>query len=192
VGHKIDLEGLAHHRGSTFGQYIQSPQPSIATFENRLALSISGKSLRRFLVEDESRGIGKITIPQRFLSAMHTAPLVVLTAAVEERVRRIHREYIEIPAKLTPLNEIRDYAKAGVVRISKKLGGVLASDLLTKIDFAFNCDGDSFTEHSKWISMLLEKYYDKNYTHSLLRHDRRIEFKGNYKECFAWISDQFV
>lgn len=34
----IDLEGLAHHKGSAFGSLGQAPQPSIEMFENNLAI----------------------------------------------------------------------------------------------------------------------------------------------------------
>ncbi|SPX56139.1 tRNA 2-selenouridine synthase [Klebsiella pneumoniae] len=35
----IDLEGLAHHRGSSFGRTLQDQHPQ-ATFENHLAVSL--------------------------------------------------------------------------------------------------------------------------------------------------------
>jgi tRNA 2-selenouridine synthase len=38
----IDLEGLAHHRGSSFGRTLQ-PQHPQATFENHLAVSLLKK-----------------------------------------------------------------------------------------------------------------------------------------------------
>ncbi len=36
----VDLEGLAHHRGSSFGGLGLPPQPSVEHFENRLALAL--------------------------------------------------------------------------------------------------------------------------------------------------------
>jgi tRNA 2-selenouridine synthase len=38
----IDLEGLAHHRGSSFGRTLQ-PQLSQASFENQLAVELLKK-----------------------------------------------------------------------------------------------------------------------------------------------------
>jgi tRNA 2-selenouridine synthase len=38
----IDLEGLAHHRGSSFGRTLQDQHPQ-ATFENHLAVSLLKK-----------------------------------------------------------------------------------------------------------------------------------------------------
>lgn len=42
----IDLEGLAHHRGSSFGRTLQE-QHQQATFENHLAVVMLKKSERR-------------------------------------------------------------------------------------------------------------------------------------------------
>lgn len=36
----IDLEGMAHHRGSAFDAIGQHEQPSNETYENRLALAV--------------------------------------------------------------------------------------------------------------------------------------------------------
>ena len=59
----IDLEGHANHRGSAFGRRL-TPQPTPVTFECALAsayLRLPGESL---VVEDESRTIGRIGLPQ--------------------------------------------------------------------------------------------------------------------------------
>ena len=58
----VDLEGLAHHRGSTFGQLPQ-PQPSQIDFENTLSIArmklLAGDQSRVYL-EDEGRMIGRL------------------------------------------------------------------------------------------------------------------------------------
>ena len=63
--HAIDLEGLANHRGSAFGNRIE-PQPSQASFENKIAYQYIFNSLAeqtKFFMEDESRMIGSLNIP---------------------------------------------------------------------------------------------------------------------------------
>ena len=37
----VDLEGLAHHRGSSFGGLGLPPQPSTEHYENRLAMALA-------------------------------------------------------------------------------------------------------------------------------------------------------
>ncbi|HCX65185.1 MAG TPA: tRNA 2-selenouridine(34) synthase MnmH, partial [Eubacteriaceae bacterium] len=59
--HAIDLEGLANHRGSSFGGKISS-QPTQVNFENKLAYQIIQHQHKQFavlLLEDESRNIGR-------------------------------------------------------------------------------------------------------------------------------------
>ena len=71
----IDLEGLARHKGSVFGGLGQPLQPSQQQFENELGLC--WRDLRRdrpVWLEDESRSIGQVVIPQDILTQMTTAP----------------------------------------------------------------------------------------------------------------------
>jgi len=68
LGATIDLEGLAHHRGSAFGGHAQE-QPTQTTFENSLACTLLrhwSEPWRATLYEDESRNIGRAAIPERY------------------------------------------------------------------------------------------------------------------------------
>ncbi len=59
-----DLEGLAQHRGSAFGDIGLGDQPTQQNFENRLAHAWATTLPDTPLwLEKESRGIGQITIP---------------------------------------------------------------------------------------------------------------------------------
>mgnify|MGYP000079539365 CR=1 FL=1 len=62
----VDLEGLANHRGSAFGDVGLSSQPSTEHFENLLFQAMQslpeGNSV---WLEDESRRIGEVFIPIR-------------------------------------------------------------------------------------------------------------------------------
>lgn len=63
----VDLEGLAHHRGSSFGRTVE-PQLSQASFENLLAVEMlktdSRQDLRLWVLEDEGRMIGANHLPE--------------------------------------------------------------------------------------------------------------------------------
>ncbi|HEY4799719.1 MAG TPA: tRNA 2-selenouridine(34) synthase MnmH, partial [Bacteroidia bacterium] len=55
----IDLEKIAHHKGSAFGSLGEEPQPAYEQFENDLSFAWSKMDLsKRIWLEDESRNIG--------------------------------------------------------------------------------------------------------------------------------------
>ncbi|NJN34457.1 MAG: tRNA 2-selenouridine(34) synthase MnmH, partial [Saprospiraceae bacterium] len=60
----IDLEALAHHKGSAFGWIGEEKQPSSEQFENSLFEVIRKiDPTKRVWVENESRNIGTVFIP---------------------------------------------------------------------------------------------------------------------------------
>ena len=78
--HHIDLEGLAAHRGSSFGLLTQ-PQPTPINFENSLSIDILKRSEEEphcLFVEAEGRLIGRLSIPQVLWKKMSVSAAVVL------------------------------------------------------------------------------------------------------------------
>ena len=59
----LDLEHEARHRGSAFGR-LAEPQPAQATFENSVAAQLLLGNETRLLLEDESRTIGRLELPE--------------------------------------------------------------------------------------------------------------------------------
>ncbi|RDI03597.1 tRNA 2-selenouridine synthase [Caldimonas thermodepolymerans] len=110
----LDLEGLAHHRGSLLGALPGDPQPSQKWFDSQL-LDV----LRRFdparpvWVEAESKKIGNLQLPQALHDAMHrTVPLQVL-APMAARVQLLKEDYphyaadpLAMVARLQPLKPL--------------------------------------------------------------------------------------
>jgi tRNA 2-selenouridine synthase len=83
---KIDLEGLANHRGSAFGNNV-SAQPTQIDFENSLAIELIQKQKNSFLlIEDEGNNIGTIYLPNSLKNRSLKSNIVVLTANLEQRV----------------------------------------------------------------------------------------------------------
>jgi tRNA 2-selenouridine synthase len=110
----IDLEEIANHKGSAFGAIGQQLQPSTEQFENLLfekLLTLNFK--KRIWVEDESKGIGSIFIPDELFYQMVSSPCVVVEIPFETRVMRLVNEY----TKCDPLLLVN-----GIDRITKKLG----------------------------------------------------------------------
>jgi tRNA 2-selenouridine synthase len=150
----IDLEGLAHHKGSSFGSIGQKPQPTVEQFENLLAEELRIMDLSHPIwVENESRKIGRLIIPDRFYEQMITSNLLEIHKTEQERIEQIVEEYGHLPE-----NELI----AAVKRIQKRLGGLRTQQAISDIQEK---------NHSSWISNLLV-YYDKTYDFDLHRHEK--------------------
>jgi len=145
-GHKIiDLEGLACHKGSVFGGFGQPAPPSQEMFENKLALALAASGTEdRLWVEDESRRIGSLHIPDPLYRRMRSAPVRWLEIPFEERLNNILVEYGKFP---------KEDLAAAILLLRKRLGG-----LETRSALLFLEAGDL----RNCFSILL-KYYDKYY-----------------------------
>ncbi|MCE3011860.1 MAG: tRNA 2-selenouridine(34) synthase MnmH [Proteobacteria bacterium] len=169
LDHYIDIEELAHHRGSAFGDHGQ--QPSQASFESALGAKLIG--MKQAVVEDESIRLGNVRIPNRFYLHMQETPLVMLEVPLEERVANIYRDYVK--------NNDQSFFRERVQRISKKLGGQRTREILEQMQGAFQ-GAPSIEAHSAWISQLLGEYYDPAYEFSLAKHKEKIVFRGGADE----------
>ncbi len=146
-----DLEGLASHKGSAFGALGQPAQPSSEHFANLLYDDLSGKNdVSRIWIEDESRNIGTVFMPDGFFEQMQSAPVIALMMSIETRMPRLLKEYTLFPA---------DQIEASVMKISKRLGGDRTREALEALR-----SGDYRTA----IRITLE-YYDRSYNYGLSR-----------------------
>jgi tRNA 2-selenouridine synthase len=145
----IDLEGIANHKGSAFGALGQEPQPTTEQFSNLLYDEWKRlDSEKPVWLEDESRSIGSVFMPEHFFLNMQEEKTIVLMMAPEIRLPRLMKEYSVYPPELL---------KASVMKISKRLGGDNTRDALESID-----NGDI----AKAILISLN-YYDKAYQFSI-------------------------
>lgn len=86
----LDLENLAHHKGSAFGWIGEEPQPSTEQFENNLFEVLRSMDISRPIwVENESLTIGRVFIPQTLWHKMNHAPLVHLEVPIEDRIQKL-------------------------------------------------------------------------------------------------------
>jgi len=91
----IDLEGLAQHRGSSFGDINLNPN-SQKMFESLLLKRILElKDKPAAFTEGESRKIGKVTIHEKFWKAMQKGIKIRLDTPIDARVERIYKEYCD-------------------------------------------------------------------------------------------------
>ncbi len=83
----IDLEGLANHRGSSFGGLGQAEQPSSEHFENLLASALWPlREAEAIWLEDESAQVGRCRIPAGLWRQMKQAPLLAVHRPLEARL----------------------------------------------------------------------------------------------------------
>lgn len=198
----LDLEGIAHHRGSAFGAW-SIPQPSQIDFENRLAVGLikleSQIGPQRWLaVEDESRLIGKSCLPDAFFDRLRESEVLWLDEPIAVRVENIFKDYILNTAigdahqqrlngddlsessKIEALKLFENYKKA-LLAISRKLGGLRTQEIMLDLETSV----ENFVTHYEtksnlvWIEKLLTYYYDPLYLKSLERRAVKVRFRGS-------------
>lgn len=90
----LDLEGIAHHRGSAFGRLGQQPQPTTEHALNTIHRVMAGFDIRRPVwIEDESRTVGKVHVPEVMFEAMQRAQVHELDIDINQRVQNLVRDY---------------------------------------------------------------------------------------------------
>lgn len=182
----IDLEALAHHRGSAFGGDV-TEQPRMVNFENTLAmffLKLKQKNPPYILLEDEGANIGNIFLPPILFKKMGGSPVVVIEESLENRVGHILKTYtFDQP----------DFFYAAVRRISKRLGGERTKIVLESMRQAFQRQegAQDWSGHREWIAMLLKFYYDPLYAYQLERKRQNIVFQGSSGEATEYLGKTF-
>ena len=90
----IDLEGLAHHKGSAFGTPPNQPHITTELFQNRLHREwmLLDRSAPLWL-EDESKGLGHVQIPDALWAQMRSAQVLYLDIPVDPRVEFLVGDY---------------------------------------------------------------------------------------------------
>lgn len=179
----VDLEGAARHRGSAFGLSPGWIQPSQTSFENDLAVQFlrSTHGQQPVLIEDESRLIGRLCIPEPLLQAMRGAPTIRVLASAAERAARIYREYFGTTEASALL---RESALAAFELVARRLDRQAAP--IRKMLLAAFAE-PSPEAHQAWIQALLEQYYDKRYAFAAARLERPLLFAGDLEACWSWI-----
>ena len=147
----IDMEGLANHKGSAFGSLGQLAQPSTEQFANLLydEWKRSDPEVPVWL-EDESRNIGTVFMPDSFYQNLQEAPAIIIMMDVKTRLPRLVEEYSKFP---------RESLITSILKISKRLGGDNTRDAISAVE-----TGD----FAKAIEIAL-LYYDKAYKFGLTR-----------------------
>lgn len=145
----IDLEGLAHHRGSAFGALGLESQPGQEQFENDLALHLRKRDCGRTLwLEDESRLIGRLEIPLPLYHRMRRSPVIFLDIPRGERIEKLVAEYG---------TQDREGIRSALENIKKRLGGLNARRACEALD----------ENQPDVVCDIVLDYYDKAYGYGI-------------------------
>lgn len=145
----IDLEALAHHKGSAFGFIGEQPQPTVEQFENDLHRALGTiDPNRRVWVENESRSIGRVFIPDGFWKNMKASPLLHINIPYEARMNNLLADYVL---------EDTENLQLAFDKIASKLGGLRLKNALESLQ-----NGDF-----RSAAAIALEYYDKTYQHCL-------------------------
>ena len=175
----VDLEGLANHRGSAFGN--QGKQPAQATFENHLAADILLSPAKTLLLEDESRNIGQLELPGSLWETMRGAQGILLEASVKERSQQIFEDYVQVETARLGQEELRQNLEGNFNKLKQRLGAAQVERGIEMLEDAQKNGAWLKPEsHQPWIELLLEGYYDPLYRKGLEKSGREIVFRGSF------------
>lgn len=143
----VDLEGLACHRGSAFGELGLVQTLSQKYFETLLwdAFRKAPAGLP-IVIEGESRRIGKVSLPGDMYEVMQQSIKIWGQARLETRVGRLIAEY--------GLPEYRDGMTKALEKIRKRLGGEKYAEIAGYLQR---------WELEPFMTELVRHYYDKVY-----------------------------
>lgn len=184
----VDLEGLANHRGSAFGRR-PGGQPTQIGFEIALGIALLKADQRAgpILLEDESRLIGRCSLPPPLQEAMARAPIALLESRFGDRVDHSFENYIldnlsalERQDPETAFTQFGANLHAALDAIRKRLGGARYQAVRAMLADALDAHqrGDP-TRHRLWIAALLRDYYDPMYDYQLASKADRVCWRGD-------------
>jgi len=161
----LDLEKLAKHKGSAFGNLGMPVQPTQEQFENQLAVTLYGlmqKSLsqKEIWVEDESQRIGDINIPIVFWNNMRKRNIFFLDIPFEERLKYLVAQYGK---------HEKERLVNAIIRIKKRLGGLETKEAVNAL----------IEERIADCFRILLRYYDKWYLKGLNNREDLEKLKYN-------------
>ena len=199
LDNSIDLEGLANHRGSAFGN-TTTPQPTQIDFENALAVALlkaEAAAYPQVVLEDESRNIGSLHLPVCLHEAMSAAPMVVLDVddaeriaiTVQEYAEDMHREWLQQLAPDAAFAALEQHLLTSLSKVKRRLGGVRYAESLEVKQSALqtlkatgSCQG-----FEAIFGELLLNYYDPMYDYQMQQKRERIAFSGTREQVTEYL-----
>lgn len=149
----LDLEALANHRGSAFGNIGLPPQPTNEQFENLIAFELHQLNMELPIwIEDESSMIGRCKVPPKIHEKIRNNQLYFLMVDVEERAKNIISEYGQFD---------KNSLIESTLKLHKRLGDMRTREVVKMLE------DNNYTDWAK--AMLV--YYDKTYLFGVSKRD---------------------
>jgi tRNA 2-selenouridine synthase len=151
----VDLEALAHHKGSAFGSINEAPQNPQQLFEHNLFNAFQSLDLSKDIwLEDEAMALGWNKIPFALWKQMKLAPIFKINVPFDIRVERLVADYSTTDHSLL--------FKA-LCAIKDKLGGQHFQAAAEKLN-----QGDLHA-----VAAIALKYYDEAYEFNHLKREMK-------------------
>lgn len=156
----LDLEQLAHHRGSVLGGLPSQPQPSQKMFETRIWSALQALAAGRpVFVESESRKVGDLRVPDALIVAMRAAACIQVEVPTPERVKLLRDEY--------------EHLEKAPAQLAAQLDCLVSLHGRERIEA-----WKALADDGRWdelVECLLVEHYDPAYQRSIQRNFVRIE-----------------
>jgi tRNA 2-selenouridine synthase len=164
----LELEELAHHRGSLLGDLPGDPQPTQKLFDSALLAELRRLDADRVVwVEAESKKIGNLQLPESLYEAMHASPVVNVDAPMAERVKLWREDYPHFARD--PQGMVRKLEPLKPLVGKETLARWMALAAGGRVDELFEC--------------VMTQHYDPCYQRSTRRsYGRRIEAANSVLE----------
>jgi tRNA 2-selenouridine synthase len=158
----IDLELAARHFSSLFGFVPYkiknyTPVANQSAFENNIFSQIVKNNKyflnhNTFLIESESKKVGKFLIPELLNNKLQLAPTIKIVCSLENRINRIVNDYFGVDNK--GVTEMEKIFKKSERFFRQQLSNPVYDDLLMKLQT------EKVYEFSE---IMINKYYDVRY-----------------------------
>ena len=177
----LDLEAMARHRGSLFGDLAGSPQPSQKAFESALASALARLDpARPVLVEAESSRVGEVTLPPRLWRSMQAAPVIELDVPLRVRASRTAADYADLRAHPQAVLAL-------LARLPRHHGREQRAEWAAMVQ-ADDAEG--------FAASLIEAHYDPAYARAAAAHDRplmgRVAVENDSQQALAQAAEAVV
>lgn len=163
----IDIETLANHRGSIFGQIGLTPSNQ-KTFDSLLLRDLKELQESPFILfEAESKRIGKLLLPDFLVEKKESGFHIFIEMPMKERVNHILKEY--------RLHEHHDEFAEAFRCIKRRIHSPIANRIEDEL---------KEKNYERILELLLEYYYDPRYYHTASRYpdDQKMTIRVNSME----------
>ncbi len=198
LNNMIDLEGIANHRGSSFGNFANA-QPAQIDFENNLFYALikhHAAGHKTLVIEHESHNIGRNFVPKEVYQNFMKGKLIILETPLEDRIDITYKEYVtetllkyEAMYQEDGVTKWSEYVLKSLEKIKRRLGLERYQELKDLFENAYKQHGSKNTIqlYRKWIGKLLTYYYDPMYDYQIQKSDIKIVFRGNQEEVLEYL-----